>query len=400
MWLVLQRALPLLLATPRPAVERATLPLASHGHGTRVHSHGMHVVLDFQGFTCDASEGGPWLLDTMSSTARQYGVRVVHEKFVELPVVPGDSPPGFTAVCLLDESHMTAHAYTDRGWLAIDVFTCGAHDPRPIADQIRHDIQARYPQVRCVQQAEHPRFLHSQDEREPPSMTLRLAEPRRSPAVKMLVEAAGDDAEAESDDSSEAVDPAEAAPADSGTFCYGLPGTIPPAGEFDPARLLVGRSKEEVYKWRESDLTHGRVAMLASVGFFVQPLFHPLGDALPALEQLRQLPQPLLFAIPTVIGFCESARSQRWTGNEVIRNVIPESPEGRYLGFYPGEPGWYPGDIGLDPLGLAPADAPEQRREMRERELAHCRLAMLAAAGFVAQEAATGVTWLAQLQQL
>jgi hypothetical protein len=30
---------------------------------------------------------------------------------------------------------------------------------------------------------------------------------------------------------------------------------------------------------------------------------------------------------------------------------------------------------------------------MQEKELAHCRLAMLAAAGFVAQEAVTGVTW-------
>jgi hypothetical protein len=30
---------------------------------------------------------------------------------------------------------------------------------------------------------------------------------------------------------------------------------------------------------------------------------------------------------------------------------------------------------------------------VQEKELAHGRLAMLAAAGFVAQEAATGVTW-------
>jgi S-adenosylmethionine/arginine decarboxylase-like enzyme len=43
-------------------------------------------------------------------------------------VILGDdglSPPGFTAVCLVDESHVTAHCYSDRGWLAIDVFTCG-----------------------------------------------------------------------------------------------------------------------------------------------------------------------------------------------------------------------------------------------------------------------------------
>ena len=32
-------------------------------------------------------------------------------------------------------------------------------------------------------------------------------------------------------------------------FCFGLPGAIAPAGEFDPAGLLRDRSKAEVYRW-------------------------------------------------------------------------------------------------------------------------------------------------------
>jgi hypothetical protein len=51
-----------------------------------------------------------------------------------------------------------------------------------------------------------------------------------------------------------------------------------------------------------------------------------------------------------------------------------------------------PGDIGFDPLGLKPTD-PEEFKAMRERELNNGRLAMLAAAGFMAQEAVTGTTW-------
>ena len=173
-------------------------------------------------------------------------------------------------------------------------------------------------------------------------------------------------------------------------FCYGLPGAIPPAGNWDPANLMQGRSRAELYQWRESEITHGRVGMLASAGFLVQPSFHPLGDNLPALEQLQSLPSALLFAIPTVIGFCETARSQRWTGNEVIRNVLPTS-QGNYLGYYPGGIGYYPGDVGFDPLGFA--KDPAVRRLMQDRELAHGRLGMLAAIGFLAQEAVTGSTW-------
>ena len=75
----------------------------------------------------------------------------------------------------------------------------------------------------------------------------------------------------------------------------------------------------------------------------------------------------------------------------MIRNVIPRTAE-QYLGYVPGEIGYYPGDLAFDPLRLAPDD-PMEFRAMQEKELAHCRLAMLAAAGFVAQEAVTGVTW-------
>merc|ERR1711871_1765484 len=53
---------------------------------------------------------------------------------------------------------------------------------------------------------------------------------------------------------------------------------------------------------------------------------------------------------------------------------------------------YYPGDLGFDPLGLKPED-PAEFKLMQEKELAHCRLAMIAAAGFLAQEAVTKSTW-------
>merc|ERR1712176_1758728 len=48
-------------------------------------------------------------------------------------------------------------------------------------------------------------------------------------------------------------------------------------------------------------------------------------------------------------------------------------------------PGYTPGDLDLDPLGLKPED-PEELKEMQTKELQHARLAMLAAAGMMAQE--------------
>ena len=55
-------------------------------------------------------------------------------------------------------------------------------------------------------------------------------------------------------------------------------------------------------------------------------------------------------------------------------------------------PGYVPGQIGFEPLGLAPED-PAEFRVMQEKELAHARLAMIAAAGFLSQEAVSKATW-------
>merc|ERR1719201_2847555 len=96
-------------------------------------------------------------------------------------------------------------------------------------------------------------------------------------------------------------------------FCYGLPGNIAPAGNFDPAQLLDGRSKKEVYRFREAEITHGRVGMLASAGFLVQEFFHPLfsADGGPAIEQIPALPPFLWVGLTLGIGICETIRIQK-----------------------------------------------------------------------------------------
>ncbi len=36
------------------------------------------------------------------------------------------APPGLASIALIDESHMSAHCYSDQGKLAFDVSTCGS----------------------------------------------------------------------------------------------------------------------------------------------------------------------------------------------------------------------------------------------------------------------------------
>merc|ERR1719428_1630949 len=168
-------------------------------------------------------------------------------------------------------------------------------------------------------------------------------------------------------------------------FAYGLPGGGNILGEFDPAGFLDGKDELEVNRYREAELTHGRVSMVASLGFIVQEKFHPLfsGDGGPAIDQIPQLPVWLWVVMIGGIGAAESKRiAVGWAELDPETSKAPSALKESY----------YPGDLGFDPLGLKPSD-PAELRMMQEKELSHCRLAMIAAAGFLAQEAVSKDTW-------
>merc|ERR1712226_1709885 len=122
-------------------------------------------------------------------------------------------------------------------------------------------------------------------------------------------------------------------------FCYGLPGALAPMGEFDPLGFSKDKSKLQVYKLREAELTHCRVGMLAAAGFLVQENFHPLFNGIggPAIKQIPALPPALWFAMTLGIGIAESLRIQKgWA-----------DPSENYGGL---KEGYYPGDLDFDPL--------------------------------------------------
>jgi hypothetical protein len=120
--------------------------------------------------------------------------------------------------------------------------------------------------------------------------------------------------------------------------------------------------------------------MLASLGFLVGENFHPLfgGD----------------IDVPSYLAFQQTPLQTFWPA-VVAALAIPEvfsvfdfnSPLG-------GQP-WSvrsdreAGDMGFDPLGLKPAD-PKELKEMQTKELNNGRLAMIGAAGMIAQEFVSG----------
>ena len=165
-----------------------------------------------------------------------------------------------------------------------------------------------------------------------------------------------------------------------------LPGALAPMGFFDPLGFAEKADEKTLKRYREAEVTHGRVAMLATLGFLVGEAVEGssfLFDAQitgPAITHFTQVPDGWDALIITFIGAAEAQRAQ-------IGWVDPADASYDQPGLLRDD--YYPGDIKFDPLGLRPED-PEELDLMITKELQNGRLAMLAAAGFLAQEAVDG----------
>ena len=176
----------------------------------------------------------------------------------------------------------------------------------------------------------------------------------------------------------------------------GLPGALDPVGFFDPLGLAEKATDATLKRYREAELAHGRVSMLAVIGFLVGEKVEGssfLFDASisgPAITHITQVPDGFWAVIIAFIGAYEASRAEAgW----VDPADCPVDQPGLLRDDY------MPGDLKFDPLGLMPED-PEEFLIMQTKELQNGRLAMIAAAGFLAQEAVDGKGIVEHLQSL
>merc|ERR1719343_705281 len=159
-----------------------------------------------------------------------------------------------------------------------------------------------------------------------------------------------------------------------------LAGVTGPMGFFDPLGFSTKVSEGRMLFWREVELKHGRVCMLASLGIFVAEQWHPLFGGnidVPAYRAFQETPlQQFWFAVLLAIGIFEapSIQSFNWYGPSTEWTLRTDR---------------IPGDFGFDPLGLKPKN-PKEFLELQNKEINNGRLAMFAAAGMIAQEYVTG----------
>lgn len=166
-------------------------------------------------------------------------------------------------------------------------------------------------------------------------------------------------------------------------------GSLPPVGFFDPLGLSAGKSDGELKKYREAELKHGRVAMVASLGILTGETVNPFFDGKitgPAIYQFQQADDLVsYFWVAVLFGVALVEGQNILSGWE-----SPEETRGRKSDVAQLKESYVNGDLGFDPLNLNPGVGTPEFDELRTKELQNGRLAMLGVAGMVAQELVDG----------
>eukprot|EP00471_Norrisiella_sphaerica_P000417 CAMPEP_0184486856 /NCGR_PEP_ID=MMETSP0113_2-20130426/8755_1 /TAXON_ID=91329 /ORGANISM="Norrisiella sphaerica, Strain BC52" /LENGTH=305 /DNA_ID=CAMNT_0026868923 /DNA_START=45 /DNA_END=962 /DNA_ORIENTATION=+ len=164
----------------------------------------------------------------------------------------------------------------------------------------------------------------------------------------------------------------------------GTTGGTSPTGKFwDPVGFTKGATPNKLKRFRESEITHGRVGMLGALGWLVQEKFSPLfgGDHTPAavnqFEEIQSRAPYFWYPVLLGVAIAEIARAR----------IGWEDPATG--GLWDLKEDYEPGNIGFDPLNIRPKD-PQEYEDLKNKELNNGRLAMLSLAGFMAQELKNG----------
>lgn len=149
---------------------------------------------------------------------------------------------------------------------------------------------------------------------------------------------------------------------------------------FDP--LNCATSMPALKNYREAELKHGRLAMLAAAGWPVSELLQPIISK--------------AIGAPDLLAAGEKAPSVLNGGLDKINplffmGIIVFTATVESLAFGAGsiENGRQPGDLGFDPLSLYRGKTEDVKRDLELKELNNGRLAMLAITGFAISEFVT-----------
>ena len=97
---------------------------------------GQHLIVEFHGCEPEALNNLEFLEQSFGKAALATGATIVGKSFRTF------SPQGVSGVVVVEESHLTVHTWPEKGYAAVDIYTCGDCDPQKAIPVLQKDLKA------------------------------------------------------------------------------------------------------------------------------------------------------------------------------------------------------------------------------------------------------------------
>lgn len=112
---------------------------------------GKHVTADFWGVEFDLLNNSIWLKSQLLQALTKQGVQVLSCQAQQF------TPHGVTVLAMLAESHASIHTYPEKGFAALDCYTCGNHvDPSAIIEQMKRALRPKHTYAKLLGRGDGP----------------------------------------------------------------------------------------------------------------------------------------------------------------------------------------------------------------------------------------------------
>lgn len=157
------------------------------------------------------------------------------------------------------------------------------------------------------------------------------------------------------------------------------------AGNFGFDPLGFAKNKEQLWDYREAEVKHGRLAMLAAIGWPVSELTdRSIADFFNAPTMLDEGDR-----VPSVLNGGMGKISPEWWG--FCLGLCAAIDMYGVAKARRGGPDYFPGNLEFDPLNFFPTDK-EGQDTVKLAEIKHGRIAMLGVLGYVVEEYTTNMS--------
>ncbi|MDD4955223.1 MAG: S-adenosylmethionine decarboxylase [Candidatus Omnitrophica bacterium] len=93
----------------------------------------VHLLADFFNADADKLRSEKKIMCALRKALRKNHFRIIKSGSYKFKT----GGQGVTGFFMLAQSHAAFHSYPEYGYLALDIYSCGGHNPKPIAEEIK-----------------------------------------------------------------------------------------------------------------------------------------------------------------------------------------------------------------------------------------------------------------------